>query len=226
MRWIYNYQLFLFDFDGLLVNTEELHFKAYQNVSLRYAAPLNWDLHRYCRTAMLSATALKEALYKAYPDLQNYSWEKFYAEKREEYLRLLQAGRVTLMEGVEELLLALEKAGIKRCVVTHSPLEQIALLRQQLPILETIPHWITREHYKEPKPNPECYRHAIDRLATGDDRVIGFEDSPKGLQALLGSRAEGVLISPFFSAEEVAKMVERPFVSYSSLRECSVKRVG
>ena len=28
-------------------------------------------------------------------------------------------------------------------------------------ILKTIPHWFTRETYKEPKPNPECYLNAI-----------------------------------------------------------------
>ena len=32
MRWISEYQLFLFDLDGLLVNTEELHYQAYKNM--------------------------------------------------------------------------------------------------------------------------------------------------------------------------------------------------
>ena len=32
MDWIKKYQLFLFDFDGLLVNTEEMHFLAYKQM--------------------------------------------------------------------------------------------------------------------------------------------------------------------------------------------------
>ena len=35
------------------------------------------------------------------------------------------------MPGVEPLLKALEKANIRRCVVTHSPIEQIRLIRSK-----------------------------------------------------------------------------------------------
>ena len=32
MEWIHHYQLILFDLDGLLVNTEQLHYQAYKNM--------------------------------------------------------------------------------------------------------------------------------------------------------------------------------------------------
>lgn len=164
MQWIHNYQLFLFDFDGILVNTEELHFKAYQKMCKDRGFSLNWDEKTYVRHAMFSATGLKEAIYKEFSDLKCFDWDLLYGEKKRAYYALLEEG-VSLMTGVSEILTALEMAKIKRCVVTHSPIEQISLIRKQHPILDSIPLWITREQYKQPKPSSECYEKAISMLA-------------------------------------------------------------
>ena len=123
-------------------------------------------------------------------------WHVLYEEKKQEFLNLIEQGAVPLMPGVAELLLALQKKGINRSVVTHSPTSLIEQIRKQNPILNTIPHWITRENYSEPKPSPECYQFAIASFAKPGDRIIGFEDSPRGLNALLGTKAKPVLICP------------------------------
>ena len=86
------------------------------------------------------------------------------------------------MPGVEKLLRALEAAKIRRCVVTHSALAQTALIRSKIPVLQTLPQWITREDYEKPKPNPECYLKAIQLYGKMGDRIVGFEDSVRGSQ--------------------------------------------
>lgn len=208
MHWIHHYQLFLFDFDGILVNTEELHYKAYLKMCADRGFTLKWDEPTYIRHAMYSSTGLKEGIYREFPDLQRYEpcWDILYREKKRAYCELLQQEGVNLMPGVEKLLLELEKANIKRCVVTHSPSDQIALIRKQNPILDTIPEWITREHYSQPKPSPECYQKAIAHFKDEGDRIIGFEDSPRGLKALLGTEAEGILISQYFDQSEIREL--------------------
>ena len=47
----------------------------------------------------------------------------------------------------------------------------------------------------KPKPNPECYLKAIEDLCPTNGKVIGFEDTPKGLQALVQTPATSVLIT-------------------------------
>lgn len=197
MDWIHNYQLFLFDFDGLLVNTEEIHYEAYKMMCQQRGHHLNWDFPTYCSIAHYSSDGLQHRTYESLPKLhaEEPDWNVLYQEKKAAYLELLKRGAVKLMPGAPELLHALEKAHIKRAVVTHSLGELIQAIRKQNPILDTIPHWITREHYSQPKPSPECYKFAIETLAKPNDRVIGFEDTPRGLQALLGTRAEPVLVA-------------------------------
>jgi len=195
MNWISDFQLFLFDFDGLLVDTEGLHFAAYVNAMAKRGYRLAWSFAQYSEMAHLNATAIKEGLYAEFPDLDP-NWEQIYAEKKEAYFELIAAGRLKLMPGVAPLLQALEKAGIRRCVVTHSLLDQTRLIRAKLPILDTIPKWITREDYEKPKPSPECYLRAIQLYGQPGDRIIGFEDSVRGLQALQGTPALPVLVCP------------------------------
>ncbi len=199
MSWLQQFQCFLFDFDGTLVNTEEVHFAAYRQMLARYGYTLDWTFPRYCQAAHFSAEGLRDQIYEALPALQAQepSWEVLYTQKREIYYTLLQEGATTLLPGVTEVLTVLQKAGVTTGVVTHSPAPHIQLIRDQHPLLNTIPHWITRESYTHPKPHPECYQIAIERLAKPNEHVIGFEDTPRGLQSLLGSRAYPVLVNPY-----------------------------
>jgi HAD superfamily hydrolase (TIGR01509 family) len=195
MKWIRQFQLFLFDFDGLLVNTEHLHYQAYVNMLARRGRTLDWNFAEFCSLAHLNDTALREAIYTAFPDLEP-NWDLLYEEKKQAYLNLLLSGKVELMPGVERLLKELATAGIRRCVATNSLLEQTRLISAQLPILQTIPAWITREDYTKSKPDPECYLRAIELVGQPGDRIIGFEDSIRGLRALQETPALPVLICP------------------------------
>ena len=231
MNWIKHYQLFLFDFDGILVNTEELHYKAYLKICADRGYTLAWDLKTYMGYALYSATGVKDGVYRALPELhkEEPNWNVLYEEKKAVYYDLLLSVGPSLIPGVAQLLEALKGAEIKSCVVTHSPGEQIALIRSQHPLLNTIPHWITREHYSQPKPSSECYLKAISQLKEPGGRVIGFEDSPRGLQALLGTEAEGVLVSEVFDKDElqsIAEGVKRPFSHFSTFLDMYKKWSG
>lgn len=195
MDWIRDFQLFLFDFDGLLVNTEHVQFQAYINMMAKRGYDLGWSFTKFCELAHLNSSAMKEAIYTQFPDLDP-NWELLRAEKIEQYNQLLRVGKVELMPGVERLLKALKEKDIRRCVVTNSSLDQVEAIRSQLSVLKTLPHWITREDYEKPKPSPEGYLKAIAMYGKKGDRIIGFEDSVRGLTALKQTPALPVLICP------------------------------
>lgn len=195
MKWIRDFNLFLFDFDGLLVNTEHIHFQAYVNMMAKRGYNLGWSFARFCEMAHLNASALREGIYAQFPDLDP-DWDTLYEEKKRNYFELISSGRVELMPGVERILRALQEANIRRAVVTNSLLEQIRLIRSHIPILQTIKHWVTREDYEKPKPSPESYLKAIQLYGQPGDKIIGFEDSIRGLQALKQTPALPVLICP------------------------------
>ncbi len=217
MDWIDRYQVFLFDFDGLLVDTESLHHAAYLEMARRAGAPLDWDFARFCREAHGRAMGFFDGWEKEYPGIlqRGASKAELYEEKKRIYAGLLGSSSLELMEGVEPLLRALEQKGKPRAVVTNSPKAHIEVIKEALPLLRTIPLWLTREDYTAPKPSPEGYLKAMGMLAGPGDRIVGFEDSLKGLQSLLAAGSEGVLICPSDApaVEEAKRLGARHFES-------------
>ena len=100
------------------------------------------------------------------------------------------------MPGVEDVLHALEQKSCPRCVVTNSSREDVEEVKKFLPVLQSIPHWITPNDYALPKPSPEGYRKAIAQYALPEWKMIGFEDTYKGFKALSQTPAHPVLICP------------------------------
>jgi len=189
-----DYDLFLFDFDGLLVNTEELHFAAYRQLCANHGFELKWSLPEFFQAAHFDAMGLRKALYTLFPKLDP-NWDVLYAEKKAIYQELLQAGSLSLMPGVEEFLSQLGDA--RRCVVTNSPRVQVEAIQKKLPVLNSIPKWFTRECYDRPKPYPDGYLKAIEEIGMPGDRLIGFEDSTRGLQSLKAAGVkDAILICP------------------------------
>jgi len=226
MDWIDSYDLFLFDFDGLLVKTEHIHYQAYVNTLKNRGFDLGWSFQEFCQNAHLESTGLKEAIYAKFPDLQEQqpTWDIIYKEKKSAYLELLISSKIELMPGVEDLLLRLDRAKKNSCVVTNSVKEHTDLIVAQLPILKTISHWITREDYILPKPSSECYLRAIELYEKKGNGIIGFEDTIKGLKALIKTPAQPVLISSS-KAANIQAIEEGSFIHYESLEKIPLEKI-
>lgn len=220
MQWISNFQLFLLDFDGLLVNTEEIHYHAYQLMCLKHGAHLPWDFPRYCRAAHYHSEALRLEIMEACPELKKFqpNWQILHNEKQLEMQKLLKEGAVQLMPGALDFLKELAERKVQRAVVTHSPDELVNILREQHPILNSVPNWITRHCYSLPKPNSECYQKAIEMLKKPKDQVIGFEDTPRGMKALMGTEAKPVMVCQV-AYPEIQEFKQRGAVHYKSLKD-------
>jgi beta-phosphoglucomutase len=188
--------LALFDFDGVLVNTEHLHWEAYREMCRRHKFDLDWDFARYCESAHRDSHLLRKDIYEKFPLLHKQvpDWKILYAEKTQIYLDLIASGKVSLMPGVENILTSMKRAGTISCVVTNSTAAMVKGIQKQLPqLLDLIAHWLTREDYSAPKPSPEGYLKAKALFGKEGDHIIGFEDTPKGLNALIDAN-----VKPYF----------------------------
>lgn len=198
MKSFSSYDFVLFDFDGLLVDTEPLHYAAYMRMCTRRGYSLGWSFEKFCQVAHAKASGFFEALRSECPSLfaSGVSEQVLYEEKTRAYVELLKAEPFALMPGVEALLDRVHALKKPCAVVTNSPRAQIALIQSRLPFLERIPLWITREDYTHPKPSPEGYELAISQLGCAGKRGVGFEDTLKGLKALIGAGVDAVLVCP------------------------------
>ncbi|MCB1109925.1 MAG: HAD family phosphatase [Chlamydiia bacterium] len=196
MSWFLDYSPIFFDFDGLLVDTERLHFQAYQNMLENHGVSLSWDFPTFTSIAHKSSEGLRHTITAHAPSLvESETWESLYAQKKEAYQALLEVGSLELMPGAQTILETVQCAQIPHAVVTNSTRKQTELIREKIPTLNQIPHWITREDYARAKPAPDAYLKAIEVLG-GSDKMLGFEDALRGVRALKDAAITPVLICP------------------------------
>jgi beta-phosphoglucomutase len=214
------FQLYMFDFDGLLVDTERGHYEAYRRMCAGRGIQLAWDFPTYCTIAHYSSDGLEKRMYNDYPELyaMEPNWNVLYKEKSQAIMDLYHEGAIELMPGVEELLTELDELDIPRCVVTHSALELVDILRKQHKIFDTVPHWITRKDYSKAKPDPESYKVAMEKLLPSEGIAIGFEDSIRGLRALMGSGAKPVLVTTM-DYPEISDVVNQGVLHLKTLKD-------
>ena len=196
MSWILDYSPIFFDFDGLLVNTEHLHFQAYQKMLEGNGVSFPWDFPSFAAVAHKSSEGLRELITSHAPTLvASKTWKTLYNEKKSEYAKLLEAGSLDLMPGAQTVLETVQMAKIPHAVVTNSTRKQTEMIREKIPVLNTIPYWITREDYENPKPSPDAYFKAIEVLGHSE-KMLGFEDALRGVRALEGAAITPVLVCP------------------------------
>lgn len=196
MSWILEYSPIFFDFDGLLVNTEHLHYQAYQRMMESNGSSFPWDFPTFAGVAHKSSHGLRELITSHAPTLvEKHSWDALYHQKKDEYAKLLEAGDLDLMPGAQTILETVQMAKIPHAVVTNSTREQVEKIRSKIPVLNNIPHWITREDYENPKPAPDGYLKAIEVLGKSE-KMLGFEDALRGFRALEEASITPVLICP------------------------------
>ena len=223
MDWVNDFQLFLLDFDGLLVNTEQLHYKAYLRMCSERGFKLDWSFEDFCGAAHSDSKMLRVKIYQTLPDLHSLepNWSILYTEKKKHYLDILKETDIELMPGVENFLTKLKNQNIPRCVVTHSPREQVDFIRSQNKVLQTIDTWITREDYNLSKPNSEPYLTAIKKMGANFDKIIGFEDSPRGLYALMGTPAKAIYVNESVHGEMIPLIKENKVQHFNNFTDIS-----
>lgn len=188
---IRNYDLYLFDLDGTLINTEELHWKAYNLAFSYYNIPLELTYYNYCKYAHYDDNELE----KYVTNINNnnkISYQDIYQKKKEIYLKLLDQ-EITFTDGAEKLLELLILENIPTCIVTHSDKDILTKILSKCEILNKISKIITKNDYINKKPHPECYIKALNQFPYCQN-PIGFEDSFKGYKSLEASGINCVYI--------------------------------
>lgn len=161
---------FMLDLDGTLVDTEHLHYNAYKNAFEKYGFSfLNWD--EYQQLSSLE-TYCKETLGGSYDEVKRSKQEFLYQED------------IQFLPGAEALLHWLLNYNQNFVIVTNTGKETVDFYKSQLPLLQKVTQWITREDVTYPKPDPEPYRTAKECYWKGESYCVGFENTVAGYLSL------------------------------------------
>lgn len=166
----------LFDLDGVIVDSEELHYQAYQQV----LAPLGVRVSReeYGREWIGKGRGAEYAV-------ETYGLaltpEDLRQRRNEAYFHILRKG-VSLMPGV---VAALERLSphFALAVATNSNRQDTIFVLEHLAVRRYFTAVVTRDMYARPKPAPDAFLTAARELGLPPGRCVVIEDAFKGVIA-------------------------------------------
>ena len=165
----------LWDNDGLLVDSEALFFdltrKAFADEGYQLDSRY-WGIEYLGNARHSSEIALELGMS---PELAR----RVIGERNEAFLKSLEQP-VPLLPDVSETIGALA-GNIRLALVTGSPRDKVELMHRDNGLLGHFEVIITEDDIRQPKPHPEPYMKAIERLGLDPDRCLAVEDSRRGL---------------------------------------------
>jgi HAD superfamily hydrolase (TIGR01509 family) len=187
-----SFDALLFDVDGTLADTEELHRCAFNAAFRSHDLPWHWDAERYAH--LLAVTGGKERLLAWIEQLDAPSIEKqrlaqmvplIHASKTRHFVEYMTLQSVQLRTGIRRLIDEARAAGIALGIASTTSRENVdALLAAAFGRdFEGFDVIATGDAARRKKPAPDIYQIALDSLGIAADRAIAIEDSALGLQA-------------------------------------------
>jgi HAD superfamily hydrolase (TIGR01509 family) len=180
-------EAFLFDFDGLILDTETASQAGWQWLYREHGhelPPEKWEL--------VVGTVGAWDPWQHLEELVGGSLEREVLNERRYAHELSLIEAEELRPGIADYLTAAERLGLKRAIVSSSSQQWIHM---HLKRLERTVGWdaiLTADHDKErAKPAPTLYLEALETLGVAADEAVAFEDSPNGVRA---AKAAGLYV--------------------------------
>ena len=191
---IRNTAALIFDVDGTLAETEELHRRAFNHAFARQGLGWHWDRAAY--KDLLRVTGGKERIRAFHdrqwiaPHLSDADIAELHRIKTAHYAELVETGSCPLRPGVTDLLAAAKARGQRLAIATTTSHGNIdALLSWALG-----PRWaadfdaiVAGDDVSHKKPAPDVYLEVLAQLKLAPGDCVAIEDSANGLVAASGA---------------------------------------
>ncbi len=169
----------IFDFDGLILETEEPTYQSWAEVyqSFGYSLPFStWKANVGTTQGDFDPKLELERLVKCPLD-----WEA--VESRRRMIENALIEEQSVLPGAVQYLNDARTLGLKVGLASNSPSDWVIRHLTRLGLLDRFDHLSTSDYVKHIKPDPELYLVELQALKVKADEAIALEDSLLGVRA-------------------------------------------
>ena len=186
-------KLVVFDLDGVLLDSKEIHFNAL-NLALDEFGN-NYIIHRHEQDTVYEGLTTNAKLQiltetKGLPkELHRNVWRR-----KQEYSAVLFES-ISRDEDLVSLFKFIKSRGIKIAVASNSIRQTLDTCLKSLGVQPYVDYSLSNEDVELPKPDPQIYNTCMEHFDSLPDETVIFEDSEIGLRAAhaSGARVEKVV---------------------------------
>ena len=200
----------IFDVDGTLAETEELHREAFNRAFADEGLPYRWDQARY--RGLLLVTGGRQRLEHFFAESTGLTGAqtaelapRLHRAKNSHYAEVMVDSPIELRPGVADLLRQARAAQLKLAIATTPSRVNLEGLARRFPgelDLDGFDVVVCGEDVTALKPDPEVYRAALDRLGLPAEQCLAFEDTRNGVDSAIGAGLRVVVTPSLYSADQ------------------------
>lgn len=187
----------VFDMDGLLVDTEQVVFRAMRRAAAAISSEMPFATFQ--RMVGLQHAASDLILMEHFGE--GFDLDAWSVEVSAHFQEELAAG-IALKTGVVELLNALDAAGLPRAIATSSSLVAVQQSLGPHSLVERFDALITRDVQTRGKPHPEPFLKAAEALGVAPADCLALEDSHNGVRAAAAAGMMTVMVPDMLDPTE------------------------
>ena len=186
----------IFDVDGTVAETEDLHRRAFNLAFDLHEVELAWDAREYRR--MLRVHGGRERIARALAELGVHrpaeELASIHASKTRFYTLLLSSGATAWRPGVRRLMDEARQAGLRLALATtttHANLDPLFAPVMGAGWRACFSAIVAGDMVARKKPSADVYVEALRRMQVPAERAVAFEDSCAGVES---ARAAGLAV--------------------------------
>lgn len=172
---------FIFDLDGVIVDTAHFHFKAWKKTADELGFNLTEELNEKLKGVSRIAS-LQKILEWADVTISQYQFDKMTYEKNEDYLEYVRKmTKDDILPGVYDFIENLKQSGYP--IALGSASKNAMHILERVELLKMFDAIVDGNSVTKAKPDPEVFLNAAKLLNVNPQDCIVFEDSEAGIQA-------------------------------------------
>lgn len=191
-------QAVIFDLDGVLIRTDELHYRSWLELTAAEGIPFDRTVNQRLRGVgrLDSLAIVLERADRRYDEAERLALAD---RKNATYRGLLEAMTPDdVLPGVVDMLAQLGRRAVKRAVASASKNAALALARTEL--ADGFDVVVDGNDIQHSKPHPQVFLLAAQRLEVAPEECLVVEDAATGVQA---ARRAGMAVVGIGPAREL-----------------------
>jgi HAD superfamily hydrolase (TIGR01509 family) len=205
-------QALIFDMDGTLIDTEELHRQAFNAAFIELGLFWDWGPHLYADLLKVSGGVERLRHYIESLPLEAAARAQLIGQipaihrtKTAIYRDLIAAGRLPLRPGMVRLIAEARAASLRLAIAATSSSENATALLSAtlgaaaLPWFEAI---VSADMVPQPKPAPDLYQRVLGALHLPPSDCVVLEDSANGVRAAKAAELVTIAVPSRWTVEQ------------------------
>lgn len=201
----------IFDFDGVITDSEILHLRAFNNVLARYGIEIATKDYYKEYLGFTDFDCFKMLVDKELLKLDDEGQIRSLIAQKNEIFKKLAVTEGNIMEGIRDFLNMLRKNEIPMAICSGAVMAEIELILQQASLRTYFEVIVSGEQVTKGKPSPEGFLLTLQRLNQNlvdsilPTECVVIEDSHWGLEAGKAAKMHTVAITSSYDAEQLTQ---------------------